>query len=74
MPAKQKHPVVYLALSPAMLATALGLKVDVIYGAIERNELGPVYVNGIKRRVLVSDAEQWVRSWKRATAIKRKSP
>jgi len=71
MPRLQKNPVVYLALSPAMLATALGLSTATIYEAIAKGELGPVYVKGVKRRVLVSDAERWVRSFKQASAPKQ---
>jgi predicted regulator of Ras-like GTPase activity (Roadblock/LC7/MglB family) len=72
MPSKQKHPVVYLALSPAMLATALGLHFQDIAEAIERGELGPVYVKGVKRRILVSDAERWLRSWEVSNAPRKK--
>ena len=71
MPRPQKNPVVYLALSPAMLATALGLSTAVVYEAIASGALGPIYVKGVKRRILVSDAERWVRSWKQATAPKQ---
>jgi hypothetical protein len=71
MPRPQNNPVVFLALSPAMLATALGLSTVAIYEAVERGELGPVYVKGVKRRILVSDAERWVRSWKQTSAPKQ---
>jgi hypothetical protein len=71
MPRPQKNPIVYLALSPAMLATALGISTQAIYEAVAGGALGPVYVKGNKRRILVSDAERWVRSWKQATAPKQ---
>ena len=47
-----------------MLAVALGLSETTVHAAITAGELGPVYVKGAKRRILVSDAEQWVRGWK----------
>jgi excisionase family DNA binding protein len=61
MPRKTKTVVVILALSPAGAATALGVQPRDIYEAIEADVL-PVYGIGIKRRILVSDLEAWVRS------------
>jgi hypothetical protein len=53
-----------LALSPAMLADALGVRTEEISAAIRRGEL-PCYVIGIRRRVFVRDALRWARrTWK----------
>jgi len=62
MPRVTKSPVVYLALSPAATATALGIRADEVADAINSGAL-PVFVRGIKRRILTSDIEKWVRSW-----------
>jgi hypothetical protein len=71
MPRKTKHPVVFIALSPAALATAIGVRPDVIYDAILRGEL-KVYQRGLARRVLVSECEEWIRNqWAQKT---RKQP
>ena len=54
-----------LALSPAMLATALGVRNQLIADAIACGELGPVYTNGSRRRILAVNAERWIRDhWK----------
>lgn len=73
MPRVTKTPVVYLALSPAAVATAIGVRPEVVKEAISANVL-PVYVKGIKRRVLIADVEAWVRSWPKAVAKKRNVP
>jgi hypothetical protein len=62
MPRVTKHPDVFLALSPAATATALGIRPDEVADAIDDGSL-PVFVKGIKRRILTADIEQWVRSW-----------
>jgi hypothetical protein len=65
MPRKTKHPIVYLALSPAALATAVSVAPAVVHAAILAGEL-QVYTRGLARRILVSDAETWIRSqWAR---------
>jgi hypothetical protein len=51
MPRQAKNPVVYLALSPAATATALGIEPRHVYDAIDDDEL-PVFIKGIKRRIL----------------------
>jgi hypothetical protein len=62
MPRQRKHPHVFLALSPSACADAIGVSYDhVILPAISSGELGPVYVRGAKRRILVSDLEAWLR-------------
>lgn len=60
MPRQTKHPIVYLALSPAALAGALGLEPRVIHEAILLGHLTPRQI-GSKRRIWVGDAEQWFR-------------
>ena len=70
MPRVTKHPVVFLALSPAATATALGILPQEVSDAIADGEL-PVFVKGIRRRILVSHIERWVLSWPQAP--KRKS-
>jgi excisionase family DNA binding protein len=62
MPRVTKNPVVYLALSPAAVATALGIRADEVADAIN-NGLLPLFMMGIKRRILVADVERWVRTW-----------
>jgi hypothetical protein len=64
MPRRQNNPTVFLALSPMMTATALGLRAEVVYNAIDSGALGPVYVSPTgRRRLLCSSIENWVRSW-----------
>lgn len=70
MPRVTKNPQVYLALSPAAVATALDIRADEVATAINDGLL-PVFVMGIKRRILVADVERWVRVWKQP---KRKVP
>jgi hypothetical protein len=62
MPRISKRPILYLALSPAAVANALCIRDDEVAEAIESGTL-PVHVKGIKRRILIADVEQWVRSW-----------
>jgi hypothetical protein len=73
MPAKQKHPVVFIALPPAALATACGISQRTVNSEILAGRLGPVFQLGLARRILVSDAEGWIRTWKRAQPRKRKA-
>lgn len=70
MPRVTKNPQVYLALSPAAVASALDIRADEVSAAINDGLL-PVFVMGIKRRILVADIERWVRSWPQP---KRKVP
>lgn len=72
MPRQTKHPKVFLALSPAAVATALCIAPRKVYEAIADEKL-PVFVNGLSRRILVSDLEHWVRSWPQIKP-KRKRP
>jgi hypothetical protein len=75
MPRATKQPVVYIALSPAAVATALGLRPEIVREAIDAALL-PVYRKGIKSRCLVSDVEAWVRSWPKPAKrqYKKRSP
>jgi hypothetical protein len=72
MPRKTKHPNIILALSSAALATAGDVSETIVRQA---GTLGPIYSMGAKRRLLVSDCEQWIRThWAKNKARKpRKS-
>jgi len=72
MPRVTKNPEMFLALSPAATATALSIRPDEVADAIKSGALGPVFMMGIKRRILVADVERWVRSWPQPK--KRKVP
>ena len=71
MPRVTKHPVVFVALSPAACATALGILPQEIADAIESGDL-PVFVKGIRRRILVSHLERWVLTWPQPPKRKRR--
>jgi hypothetical protein len=62
MPRVTKNPEVFLALSPAGVATALGIRDDEVATGIKSGAL-PIHIMGIKRRILTADVERWVRSW-----------
>lgn len=68
---RTKNPIVFLALSPASVATALNIHPSKVTAGIKSNAL-KVYVSGIQSRVLVSDVERWVRSWPQRKKRKRK--
>jgi hypothetical protein len=73
MPRKTKSPIVFLALSPSALATAIGVQPKVIHAAILRGEL-QVYQRGLARRVLVREAEDWIRNhWAQKTRKPRRA-
>jgi hypothetical protein len=62
---ERNTPLFPIALSPARLAHVLDIRPEVIADAI-KNDLLPVYRNGAKRRVLVTDAVEWIRNtWER---------
>ncbi len=67
-----KHPAVYLALSPAAVATAIGVHPTVVAKAIDAGEL-EVFQRGVARRILVSHVERWILSWSKAAKRKRMS-
>lgn len=72
MPSKQKQVAVYLCLSPAMLATAMGLRFEVVSEAIQSGALGPVHVSPTgRRKIWISDAERWFRSWPQQNSKRR---
>jgi hypothetical protein len=72
MPRVCKRPVCYLALSPNACAVALGIRPEQIREAIN-NELLPVHCIGAKRKILVTDLENWVRtSWPAPKSKKRR--
>jgi hypothetical protein len=61
-----KRPVITIAISPAGLGTAIGVQPKVIYDAILVGEF-PLYQRGMARRILVADAEDWIRrTWRKA--------
>src|SRR4051794_13596398 len=68
---RTKHPVVYLALSPAAVATAIGVDPRVVSAAIADGEL-KVFQRGKARRILCAHVEQWILSWPEAAPYKRK--
>lgn len=77
MPRNNKFPIVYLALSPAMLAAALDVPPKHIYAAIEAGHLVVRTLAGtVARRIFIADAEIWFRDhWlKAAPRTKRKVP
>ena len=54
-----------IAVSPARLADCIGMKRAVVDDAI-RNDLLPCYQKGLKRRVLICDAVEWIKNtWER---------
>jgi hypothetical protein len=54
-----------IAVSVARLADSLGIERREIYAAI-KDDLLPCYRHGVKRRVLIADAIEWVRkTWVR---------
>jgi hypothetical protein len=69
MPRKTKSPIVYLALSPAMLAAAFDIAPRAVYAAIEAGHLEVRQLPGtVARRISVADAEVWFREhWIKAT-------
>jgi excisionase family DNA binding protein len=69
----RQTPAIFLALSVAATSTALAIQPRHVYRAIEEGKL-PVFQIGIKRRILVSDIEKWVRGWKKPKRKKRKVP
>lgn len=66
---------VFISLSPNALAAAVDVHPRVISKAIFEGKLGPVYQQGAARRILISDAEKWIRDhWAKNKARKsRKS-
>jgi hypothetical protein len=72
MPVKIKKPPMILALSPNGVATALGIRSEQVYEAIQKGEL-IVRVKGIRRRVLIKDVEAWVeKTWPEAPKRKNR--
>jgi hypothetical protein len=54
-----------IAVSTARLAESLGIERREIYAAI-KDDLLPCYRKGVKRRILIVDAIEWVRAtWER---------
>jgi hypothetical protein len=71
MPYKTKSPIVFIALSPNALATAISVQPKVIHAAILNGEL-KVYQRGLARRILVGEAEDWIRNhWAQKTRKRR---
>jgi hypothetical protein len=66
MPRKREELWPVIAVSVSRLAGALGIERREIYGAI-KDDLLPCYRHGVKRRVLIADAVEWVRTWERVS-------
>lgn len=65
MPRERRNELFPIALSPAKLADCLGIRVEQITEAI-KDDLLPCYRKGLKRRVLIQDAVDWIRNtWER---------
>ena len=62
MPRANLSPLFPIALSPQRLAQALEVNPRVVMQAIKAKEL-PVYKLGLKRRVLIVDAVEWIREY-----------
>lgn len=76
MPRVTKNPIVYLALSPAAVATAIGVRPEVVKDAIAEGKL-IVRRIGVKRRIAVfgdGGVQQWFESWPQVFKPKRKVP
>jgi hypothetical protein len=71
MPRVATRPVCYLALSPNASAVALGIRPEQIREAIDAKLL-PVHRIGAKTKILVTDLENWVRSWPAPKSKKRR--
>ena len=62
---ERRNAIFPIALSPAKLAECLGVRPELVADAIKRDLLA-CYRQGVKRRVLVADAIEWVRNtWER---------
>jgi hypothetical protein len=73
MPRTHKLPTPIIALSPARCAAAIGADYgDVILPAILCGELGPVYRQGVHRRILIRDLEDWIRNYWPATPTQKR--
>ena len=59
---KNKHVHCYVAMSPDALANACMIPTRKVRDAIVAGIL-PVYRSGTQRRILISDAEAWIRGW-----------
>jgi hypothetical protein len=65
MPRVTQRPVVFLALSPAAVGTALGIRADEVRDAINSGAL-IVRQLGVKRRVAIfgtGGVQEWFESW-----------
>lgn len=52
-----------LALSPAQIARALGIRAEVVQENILMGRLGPVRQIGVRKRIAVSDVMNWFSTW-----------
>jgi hypothetical protein len=69
MPRKIKSLPCIIAMSPNMLAAACGISQEKVRAAVLAGIL-PVYSSGNQKRILVSDAEAFIRSWHKKPARK----
>jgi hypothetical protein len=68
MPRATKNPIVFLALSPAAVATSLCIQPREVYAAIAEGKL-IVRQRGVKRRIGVfgpGGVQEWFESWPQA--------
>jgi hypothetical protein len=68
---RNKYTPVIIALSVNGLAHALTLPISKVRNSVLSGEL-PCRQSGLYKRVLISDAEAWLRSWPAATQRKKK--
>lgn len=74
MPRKPKFPTVYVAISPAMAAEAIGKPVAFIKGEVLAGRLNS-YQSGLAHRIIVEDLAPYIRDyWKRAKPRRRPQP
>jgi len=59
---KSKHVHAFIAMSPDALANACMIPTRKVHDAIAAGIL-PAYRSGTQRRILISDAEAWIRAW-----------
>jgi excisionase family DNA binding protein len=62
MPRTSKTPLFPVAISPARAGEVLGVRLEKVHDAIREGAL-PCYQLGAKRRVLIADLVEWVRTW-----------
>jgi hypothetical protein len=67
----RKKPVPIVAGSPSLVSHMLGIRADDIRDMIADGL--PVYTKGLRRRILLKDAEKFLRKWKRVQPKQHRS-